>query len=79
MTVLDRVSADAVTARARDIQFRQVALAVLAAVLFAVGWSVAKSFTVAWLVVAWCAVAVKMGWVEGRRKAGERTRARGSA
>jgi len=78
MAVLDRVPVDAVTARARQIRFWPLMLAVLAGVLFAVGWTVAKTFTVAWLAVAWCAVAVKMGWVEGR-KAGERTRARGSA
>jgi hypothetical protein len=74
MAVLDRVPVEAVTARARQIQFRQVALAVLASVLFAVGWSVAKTFTVLWLAVVWCAVAVKMGWMEGRKPAGGRTR-----
>lgn len=74
MAVLDRVPVAEITARARDIRLGQVLLTVLAGLLFGLGWAVAKLFTITWLAVAWCAVAVKVGWTQGRRPAGGRTR-----
>jgi len=68
--LLDGSRVDRITAEARDIQFGRVMLTVIAAVLFGVGWCVAKTFGVLWLAAAWSATAVKLGWQEGRRSPG---------
>lgn len=65
--VLDRVPVDRITAEARKIRFWRTVLTLLAGLLFLIGWSVAKAFGVAWLVAAWTATAVKVGWLEGRK------------
>ena len=45
------------------------ALIALAAVLYALGWVIAKAFGVVWLAVTWCAAAVQIGWEEARTPA----------
>lgn len=65
-TVTERVPLERITREARDVHFGRAVLTVVAAVLFGLGWVVARAFGVAWLVVAWCAVAVRVGWQEGR-------------
>ena len=62
MAVLERVPVDRINAQARDVHLGRVLLTVFAALFFAVGWTAAK----AWLAVAWCGVAVKVGWQEAR-------------
>ena len=57
LNVLGRVPTDRITREARDIRFWRTVLALVAAVLFGVGW----------LAVAWTATAVKVGWQEGRK------------
>jgi hypothetical protein len=64
--VLDRVDLDAITEQARQVRFGRTVLTVVAAVLFGAGWLVAKCFGIVWLASAWCAVAVREGWREGR-------------
>ena len=64
--VLDRVDLDAITEQARQVRFWRTVLTLVAGVLFGAGWLVAKCFTVSWLAVSWCAVAVREGWREGR-------------
>jgi len=61
-TITQRVPLDQITREAQEVRFGRVLLTVLATVFFAVGWSVARLF----LAVAWCAVAVRTGWQEGR-------------
>ncbi len=65
-SVLDRVPVDAITEQARQVKFWRTALTVIAGVLFGAGWLTAKGFGVLWLASAWCAVAVREGWREGR-------------
>lgn len=72
MAVLDRVPLDRITTEGRQIQFRRMLLTLLAGVLFAVGWSVAKLVGVLWLSVAWSAAAVKVGWQDARKTTGAR-------
>jgi hypothetical protein len=67
MTFLDAVMVREINTRAREIHFWRTLLTLLASVLFGAGWLVAKAFGVAWLVVAWIVVAVKLGWAEGRK------------
>jgi hypothetical protein len=60
--VLERVPVDRISVEARSVHAGRVLLTVFAALFFAIGWVTAK----AWLAVAWCAVAVKVGWQEAR-------------
>jgi hypothetical protein len=60
--VLERVPLDAITEQARQVRFWRTVLTVIAGVLFGAGWLTAR----AWLAVAWCAVAFREGWREGR-------------
>jgi hypothetical protein len=74
--VLDRIPVDRITVEAREVRFGRTVLTLIAAVLFAVGWCVAKLFGVVWLALAWSATAVKIGWTEARKPTGD---ARGTA
>lgn len=62
MTVLDRVPVDAISAQAREVRPGRTLAALFAAVFFALGWLAGRAF----LAVAWCGVAVREGWREGR-------------
>lgn len=64
MAVLDRVPVDEITEQARQVHFGRVLLTVFAAVFFAAGWVAGAAF----MAVAWCGTAVKVGWVEGRHR-----------
>ena len=68
--MLDRVPLDEITAQARQVRFWRSVLTVIAAVLFGLGWLVARAFGVAWLALAWSVTAVKVGWQEGRKAHG---------
>jgi hypothetical protein len=59
--ITQQLQLDEITAQARQVRFGQVLLTVLAAVFFGLGWSVGRFF----LALAWCAVAVKLGWQAG--------------
>jgi hypothetical protein len=62
VTVFERVPVDRINAEARQVHLGRLLLTVLAAFFFALGWVVAKTF----LALAWCGVAVKVGWQEAR-------------
>lgn len=64
------VPVERITAEARQVRFGRTVLTVLAALLFSVGWCVAKLAGGLWLVVAWAATAVKVGWVEAHKGSG---------
>lgn len=66
MAVLDRVPTDRITAKARTITAARAALTLVAGVLFALGWLVAKTCAAAWFVLAWCFAAVQVGWNDAR-------------
>lgn len=61
-TLLDRIPVDEITAQAREVSIGRALLTVVASVLFAIGWVAARFF----FCLAWCGVAVKVGWREGR-------------
>lgn len=67
MVTVDTVVVDRITAQAREIRFSRVFLTVLAGVFYALGWITARAFGVIWLAMTWTAVAVKVGWQEGRK------------
>jgi len=60
------VPLDAINTQAREIEFGRVALTVIAAVLFGVGWLVGKTVRLVWLALAWSFVAVRVGFQQGR-------------
>jgi hypothetical protein len=60
--VLDRVPVEEITARARAARPGHVLLTLIAAVLFAAGFVVAKVFAVVFLAGAWSLTAVQVGW-----------------
>jgi hypothetical protein len=60
--VLARVPVDEITAQAREARPGRTALTLIAAVLFGLGWLVAKVFAVAWLALTWSWTAVRLGW-----------------
>lgn len=73
MTLFNPAVTYRITAEARNRDFRSVAAAALravltavAAVLYGLGWTVAKTLAVAWFTAAWCGTAVKVGWQEAR-------------
>jgi len=73
MVTVDTVVLDRITKQAREIRFSRVFLTVLASMFYAVGWITARGFGVLWLALTWSAVAVKVGWQEGRKSAPKRT------
>jgi hypothetical protein len=62
VTVLERVPLDRIEQRARQARPGRAVLAVIAAVLFGLGWLAYKTVAVALFAVAWCGAAVIEGW-----------------
>ena len=61
-SVLDRVPLDEITAQARQVRFGRSLLTLIAAVLFGIGFCVAKVFAVAFLAAAWSWTALRVGF-----------------
>lgn len=76
MTVLDRLDHEAISTRARDIHFWRSVARLIAAMLFLIGWSVAKVFGLAWYAAAWSAVCLAEGWSAARKEQVKRGPAR---
>jgi hypothetical protein len=70
--VLDRVPVERITVEARQVDVGRLVLTVLAAVLYAVGWSAGKVLGAVWLALAWSGTAVRLGWQEARKPTGDR-------
>ena len=64
MAVLDRVPVDEITERAQQVHFGRVLLTVFAALFYAIGWLAGAVF----MALAWSGTAVKVGWLEARRR-----------
>jgi uncharacterized membrane protein YedE/YeeE len=74
-TPLDRVPLDRISQRAHAARPGRAVLAVIAGLLFGLGWLAYKTCAVAWLALAWCGSAVIEGW-QSARVAGAAQRAR---
>jgi uncharacterized membrane protein len=68
-TVADRVRVDDISAQAHQVHLGRVLATVFAAVFFAFGWTMGRVF----YCLAWCGVAVKVGWQAGRAHGPART------
>jgi hypothetical protein len=60
------VPLDRIGRRAAQARPGRAAAAVIALVLFGLGWAACKALTAAWLALAWCGSAVIEGWVAAR-------------
>lgn len=65
---LDRVLVEDISTQARQVEFGRTVLTVLAAIFYAIGWTVGAL----WLAAAWAGVAVKLGFAEARSSGGRR-------
>jgi hypothetical protein len=65
-SLLERVPVDGITAQARQVRFWRTVGSALAWLLLALGFVTARLLSTLWLGAAWCAVAVRAGWREGR-------------
>jgi hypothetical protein len=65
MAVLDGLLVDQIETRAAAMHPGRTLLTVIAALFFALGWTVAKAARGVWLVVSWSIAAVRVGWQEG--------------
>ncbi len=70
MTTLEqRIPVDAITTRARQVRAGRLLLTLLAGFFYAIGWTVGRAF----YALAWCAVAVRVGFNAGRAHGPART------
>lgn len=58
----ERFDVDRISAEARQVELGRSLLTILAAVLYALGWLLAKVVIVLWLIVAWTFTAIRLGW-----------------
>jgi uncharacterized membrane protein YedE/YeeE len=76
-SITSRVPVDRISQRAQAARPGRTVLAVVAGLLFGLGWLAFRACALAWLALAWCGSAVIEGWQEAR-KAETVRRARGS-
>lgn len=60
--MLQQATVDLIREEARALTPVRSLLTLIAAMLFGLGWCVAKAFGVVWLGIAWSLAAVKVGW-----------------
>lgn len=65
-SIAERIPLDRIGQRARHARPGRAVLAVIALVLFSVGWVACKTLAAAWFAVAWCCAAVAEGWQSAR-------------
>jgi hypothetical protein len=63
MTALD---IGRITDEAREVKFGRVLLAIIGRLLWCVGAVAYHVFRILWLAIAWCGVAVKVGWQDAQ-------------
>ena len=65
-TLADRVPLEQISREARQVRFGRILLTLIAAVFFGLGWAAGRVF----YGLAWCGVAVRVGWQSGRQAGG---------
>jgi uncharacterized membrane protein YedE/YeeE len=66
-SVTGRVPLDRISQRARAARPGRTVLAVVAGLLFGLGWLAFRACALAWLALAWCGSAVIEGWQASRQ------------
>jgi F0F1-type ATP synthase assembly protein I len=69
MTVLDAVPVGRITERARQANPLAVAVALIAGLLFGLGWLAFKIVRILWFMAVWCVFALAEGWNSARKDA----------
>lgn len=64
--LLEQVPVGRITEEAKQVRFGYTVLTIIAGLLYALGWVVAKTFTGIWFILAWVGTAVKVGWKDAR-------------
>lgn len=65
-SITERIPLDRIEARASGARPGRTILAVIALVLFGIGWLAYKACAVTWFAAAWCGSAVAEGWQSAR-------------
>jgi hypothetical protein len=65
MVVLDEALVGRIQSRAAELHPGRMLLTVVAALFFALGWTIAKAARGIWLVLSWSIAAARVGWQEG--------------
>lgn len=65
--MFDAAALERIQTQARDIDPVKVAVGIVAAIPYVLGWVVAKVFTVVWIVISWAAAAAMVGWTDARK------------
>jgi hypothetical protein len=73
MSALQGIPVDRITTQAHQIHFTRTMLTIIGGILFGAGWIAARVAGVIWFALAWCVVAVQVGWVEGSGRKGLET------
>lgn len=71
LVTFDARALERIQAQASEIDPVKVAVSIVAAIPYVLGWVIAKVFTVAWVVLSWTIAAGRVGWQdarEGRRQ-----------
>jgi hypothetical protein len=63
VTVLEHVPLERINSEARQVHFGRLLLTLIAGLFYGLGWIAAKVF----LALIWIGVAIKVGFVEGRK------------
>lgn len=70
--ITSNVPVDRISEQAPRVQPSRVLLTMLAAVLYATGWTAARSLSLLWTALVWSAIAVHEGYRDGRKPAARR-------
>jgi uncharacterized membrane protein len=68
MVVLSARTVERIDTSARAMHPGRMVLTMLASVLYALAWLVAKVFAVIWLIITWCVAALKVGFTDGLKR-----------
>ena len=67
--ITDRIPVAEISRQARNVRFGHTILAIITGVLFGAGWLIAQAFAALWLVLAWAATSVRLGWQQAQTRA----------
>lgn len=65
LAIFDRIPVDRINTEARQINLGRALLTLVAGLLYAIGWIVARTTIYLWIAITWCVAAVKVGARDG--------------
>jgi hypothetical protein len=70
MALLTAQAVERIDTTATRMRFGRSVLTIMASVLYALAWLVAKVFAAIWLIITWCIAAIKVGFMDGLKRQG---------